>query len=386
MKRRFVSNTSYTKVVIDDPKVIHAHHKQHKLARTTTAHAIGLLVTLVVLSVSTGSILRSLGRPSSPRRRPTAPRPPRKNLTLTNEFVSTFRDLLLRPVLNESDPVPFLLQNGQLLCRAPHKGQLRSLRARSLLEMISRGLSLHYHHSTLFSTEQSHEDMGLPVLLMNGDGMGCNVARHDEELPFPRLSWSIPSPQKHGGGWCHAVGMVSYEMWNAFHVTHDRHWTWDVTFERDERTYPWEEKIRKAVWRGTTTHEQTQFRESEFEDIPRAKLVKAGMNHPDVIDAGFTAFVERFEEDEEELAKKTNVAEFIPFVEQMKYKGVSLFWSCGLVDVLIIHMIATSRGKMSFFSSTEAFIDIDGNNWSARFVMLLCTNSVVIKVCCSFTK
>ena len=29
---------------------------------------------------------------------------------------------------------------------------------------------------------------------------------------------------------------------------------------------------------------------------------------------------------------------------------------------------------------TSAFFDIDGNNWSSRFIMLLCTNSVVIKV------
>ena len=29
----------------------------------------------------------------------------------------------------------------------------------------------------------------------------------------------------------------------------------------------------------------------------------------------------------------------------------------------------------------KAIIDIDGNTWSSRFPELLCTNSVVIKVC-----
>jgi len=29
---------------------------------------------------------------------------------------------------------------------------------------------------------------------------------------------------------------------------------------------------------------------------------------------------------------------------------------------------------------SQAIIDIDGNNWSSRFGMLLCMNSVVIKV------
>ena len=30
--------------------------------------------------------------------------------------------------------------------------------------------------------------------------------------------------------------------------------------------------------------------------------------------------------------------------------------------------------------STLAIIDIDGNNWSSRFGMLLCSNSIIIKV------
>ncbi|KAL7479580.1 hypothetical protein ACHAW6_005307 [Cyclotella cf. meneghiniana] len=342
MKRRFASRTSHTKVVVDDPKIIHAHRK-HKFTRTTTVYVIGLLVTLIVISVTVGIILSSLGRSSSPPKRHSPPQPLLKNATITNEFISTFRDCLLRPVLNLDDAAPFVLQNGQLLCRAAHKNQLMSMRARHFLEMISRGLELNYYQSSL---SEFHEELGLPILLMNGDGMGCNVATHSEAYPFPRLSWSIPS-SKHGDDWCHAVGMVSYEMWNAFHFKHYRHFTWDETFARDERTYPWGDKIPKAVWRGTTTHEQTQFGDSEFEEIPRAKLVQASMDHPDVIDAGFTDIIQKFEEKKEELAKKTIVAEFIPLAEQMKYK---------------------------------ALIDIDGNNWSSRFMMLLCTNSVVIKI------
>lgn len=41
------------------------------------------------------------------------------------------------------------------------------------------------------------------------------------------------------------------------------------------------------------------------------------------------------------------------------------------------HMIL----KIGFLLIIAALIDIDGNNWSSRFMMLLCTNSVVIKVC-----
>jgi hypothetical protein len=58
--------------------------------------------------------------------------------------------------------------------------------------------------------------------------------------------------------------------------------------------------------------------------------VQASMDHPDVIDAGFTAIIQKFEKEKEELAKKTIVADFIPLVEQMKYKGMFLFGVFGL--------------------------------------------------------
>jgi hypothetical protein len=118
--------------------------------------------------------------------------------------------------------------------------------------------------------------------------------------------------------------------------------TWDQTFEKHESKYPWHSKIDRAVWRGSTTG----WPHLPFDDLPRAKLVKKSMDRPDIFDAGFTSFVQGWEW--RKLTNQTIAANVIPFEDLMKYRAI---------------------------------IDIDGNYWSSRFTKLLCTNSVVIKVC-----
>ena len=79
--------------------------------------------------------------------------------------------------------------------------------------------------------------------------------------------------------------------------------------------------MAKAVWRGTSTHEQSRTENWEFDDIPRARLVKSGIENPDVIDAGFTAIIQKFEKNKEDLEKRTRMVDYLPFEELMKYKG-----------------------------------------------------------------
>ena len=319
MKRRFVAHTSFTKVMIDNPTIRDNEHKPNKVA---PLQALGLLVTLVLISFTIKNDWSSFGGDLSlSTTRSQHPQyPPQtllKNITFTNEFVSSLRDVLLHPTFDMESAVPLILHNNQLLCRSIHKQQIRNMRVSSFLEMVSRGLSLNYHQSTL-----PIQDVGIPILLMNGDDMGCHVATRTDHLPFPRLSWSIPA-SKHGEDWCHSIGMVSYETWNAFSKRHDKHFTWDETFSNDEKRYPWKDKINKVVWRGSSTYELSRFADADFIDIPRAKLVKAGMENPDVIDAGFTAIIQKFEKEKDDLLKLTKMGEYIPFVQQMKYKGTS---------------------------------------------------------------
>merc|ERR1712238_25791 len=65
----------------------------------------------------------------------------------------------------------------------------------------------------------------------------------------------------------------------------------------------------------------------------------------DIIDAGFTSFIQGWEA--AEFSNRTIAAAYIRFEEQMQYRAI---------------------------------IDIDGNAWSSRFSLILCTNSVAIKV------
>lgn len=76
--------------------------------------------------------------------------------------------------------------------------------------------------------------------------------------------------------------------------------------------------------------------------------MQMSMLHPTLIDAAFTKFNQEYDGREEELRNTTLLKKRMPFDDQMKFKAI---------------------------------IDIDGNDWSSRFPKLLCTNSVIIKVC-----
>jgi len=258
-----------------------------------------------------------------------------------------WRDVAANIITNEDGQfVPLILLNGKIMCLPNHKKKLRRMRSRSFIEMLQKGLSLNTVQDATISSYDS--DGGFPILLMEGDVMGCNICNHTDKLDFPRLTWATPNTQKHSSKeWCNAIGMTSYESWDSLHKDHVYAETWDATFAKNEEMYPWEAKIKRAVWRGTTTHEYYQFQDSEFRDIPRQKLVQQSMLHPDVIDAAFTAIIQKFEKDKEVLAAQTIVEGRMPFENFMKYKAI---------------------------------IDIDGNCWSSRFAKLLCTNSVVIRI------
>ena len=98
---------------------------------------------------------------------------------------------------------------------------------------------------------------------------------------------------------------------------------WDNYFQNSDSLYPWKNKTKAGVWRGTT---------SGLNWTPnRAWLVEQGAQAPSVIDAEFAT------------TKNTR----IPFQDFQNFKAV---------------------------------IDMDGNGWSGRFLGLLCMNSVTLKI------
>ena len=57
-----------------------------------------------------------------------------------------------------------------------------------------------------------------------------------------------------------------------------------------------------------------------FEELPRAKLVKKSMERPDLIDAGFTSFVQGWQRTQNE--QLTKVTDRIPLRDQMKNRDI----------------------------------------------------------------
>lgn len=265
--------------------------------------------------------------------------------------------------------VPFIVNDdGRVLCR---KSRLYNWRVNTFLEMTTLGMQLHSnsYDDTFFSynipnvkdvmydNANRRRWAGLPVIALEGDSSGCyhrDRIRHDELGPFngngpvdrvlfPRLTWHTPS-QKHGSGWCHAIGMPGYESWRMIRdMGISGRYSWNRRFFMNEWWYPWRNKINKAVWRGSTTG--CLYR--NFDDLPRAKLVKEGAMHSDLFDVGFTSFLQGWEKQEKEIWNQMTKKGPISFDDQMRYRAI---------------------------------IDIDGNTWSSRFPKLLCTNSVIIKV------
>mmetsp|Transcript_8816 Transcript_8816/g.19785 ORF Transcript_8816/g.19785 Transcript_8816/m.19785 type:complete len:412 (+) Transcript_8816:182-1417(+) len=269
----------------------------------------------------------------------------RSNGTVSNDndFIKQFRNAIISDSLFSvpGGVIPFILQNGTLLCRRIHRTKIRQhTRSRAVAEMIHTGLKW-YKHRKLDRKMRSE----LPLIFLINDSQGCDIKTKQDNFKIPRLTWSYPSP-KYGKDWCNAIPAPSYVSWDSFHKEHKSHSSWKSTFASYSRLYPWSSKINKAVWRGTTTY-NPYFGAVELNKTPRGELVQKSMEYPEIIDAGFVKFIQQYKSQKDELANQTVLTKRMNFDDQMKYKTI---------------------------------LDIDGNNWSGRFPRLLCTNSVVIKV------
>jgi hypothetical protein len=247
--------------------------------------------------------------------------------------------------------IPLILSNMTLYCpRTLRNSEMNStsgwmLRARAAVEMIQTVLDLRYHGEL--------EGSFLPIFVLIGDGFGCRISDGFDMVKYPRLSWALPATkysEYFGSKWCNTIGLPSYEIWFSFR-SHKDSSSWDSTFAMYSERYPWNGKLKKAVWRGSSTYQQ-RYNGLDLSETPRGKLVQLSMTNPGLIDAAFVQLIQQYEGQKDALTNKTILADRMRFDDQMKYKAI---------------------------------IDIDGNNWSSRFIKLLCTNSVVIKVnmfCC----
>ena len=205
------------------------------------------------------------------------------NQSYQNEFIRTLKESIEKDPLDIQDRfVPLvIMQNGRLLCKSSFKEISFYRRVGHFADMVRSGMTPHLLKSFL---SKYNFNGSLPILLMAGDVIGCDITINADSHAFPRLTWSFPSHIYQGNEWCNDVAVPSYEIWKEFGSKNN---TWEGTYAKYIELYPWSKKIPKAVWRGSTTCDASQYRNSSFHDIPRAKLVQASIDHPSVLDAAF---------------------------------------------------------------------------------------------------
>jgi len=244
----------------------------------------------------------------------------------------------------------YLISNGRLYGRRDQNDKFKREtpfhrlylgRIREYEQLIS--FSLQVARQVVISSDQHQQvldwrlrkliNQPFPFFFIWGDFRTCS----GNNFPF----FSFPTFARHF--WeenCFPLGIPTYAQWRKH--KHKDYYSWDLIFKLQNQKYPWETKIDKAVWRGSTTGDATNWR-----NLPRSKLVQYSLDHPTILDAAFVEIVQRNETEKEEIIASGFNESAIPFEDFQKYKAI---------------------------------IDIDGNSWSSRFGDLLCTNSVVIKV------
>ena len=362
------------------------------------------------------------------------------NIT-TNAFLTAYEKVMSKANLSPPPPaaeayvIPLLLENNALYCRNSHKDVIMKARIYSYITMLNEGITRSNDRSDNFvgrmkrriknnfitnlfhnrnhnnnnnnnnnNNSNNNEDAtlnkSLPIILIESDITGCYHHNHPhlshwlhnnphfvtanaaeslsssdsntttsttttrlrqyeysmnnniDILSFPRLTWHTPALKYGPSNWCSAVDMPGFERYS---ILSDRSFViynndWERTFRYREYYHPWSRKVDMAIWRGSTTGPHF----ISFRELPRTRLVQLGSTRPDIINAKFTSFVQGHEHERSAAAAAVlnqtvfDIAEYMSYNELMQYRAI---------------------------------IDIDGNFWSSRFTKLLCTNSVIIKVC-----
>lgn len=108
---------------------------------------------------------------------------------------------------------------------------------------------------------------------------------------------------------------------------------------------PWDSKVQKAFWRGSTTG--GQYTKQNWHTFPRTQLALFSLQHPDLLDAKITQVVQAESGVEQILADHQLMGNFASIADQMKYRYL---------------------------------IDVDGNGWTVpRCFWILLSNSLLIK-------
>lgn len=176
-------------------------------------------------------------------------------------------------------------------------------------------------------------DSGFPILAWSGDYTGCNYHNWNNS------TISIPLFTMAANVHCnHTFPFPTYQT-----IANSKS-EWDSTMEQYQHDYPWDRKVPQVVWRGgltgkmNETHRNLRWNMLQYVQQLDSKLFNVGA----------TRLPRRHEGLNLDLAQVGGLVDaLVPMTDFMKYRGI---------------------------------LDMDGNSWSSRFGVLLCYNSVVLKV------
>ena len=193
---------------------------------------------------------------------------------------------------------------------------------------------------------QAIQHHSLPYLHYFGDFAGCNQNNNP-----PHFNASVPMLTHCTRSDCQsAFPTPTYKLIDESQNTSN---DWDQIWEQYHNKYPaWVNKTRQVLWRGTLSG-RLHLNSSNAQSNIRWKLVDHVHNHapnPALYDIGLTG--------------------------APRHPHVDLSQVGGTKDFL----------PMPDFQNYQAILDIDGNSWSSRFGVLLCYNSVVLKVESTFAE
>jgi len=227
--------------------------------------------------------------------------------------------------------MPFVVRNGVAFHPRRKDEMVRTKRWQHFEDILVNALTIAKTRLRYLPRIAAVANGSFPFILSHGDHTACNNV-HDKEIPI--FSWyttatcnySWPVPDYH-------IASITKESTQE----------WNQQFEMWNQEYPWNEKAKKAVWRGSMTGPNVH----DWREKPRAQLVQYSIDqHNQTVDA---SFVEHSNPTENELQAR-NMSMVVP------------------------------RMKEADYMKYRAILDIDGNSWSSRYGILLCFNSVVIKV------
>ena len=213
-------------------------------------------------------------------------------------------------------PTEWLMREGWRLMYKEHKA-LGRRSARSKWPRVSKAL---------------YEGDGVPFLVWYGDYKSCNYQNWGNRS-IPLFTPAVPLDCAHG------FPMPNYK---SFVTSKESSNDWEPVMQQYRATYPWENKIYKAVWRGSLSDD------NEGLQSVRWRLCKlATESNATTLDVGLVAIPSRHDHLDLDWQSVGGKASAIPQEDFQNYRAV---------------------------------IDVDGNSWSSRMGELLCYNSVLLKV------